>query len=339
MSFTRVNPPGWSGGPGTSGDEFTSTQANQLDIDHANALDKVNGDTLTGGIQIGPTGQILASTTSNIYVNGAGGITVGPGGGASIEVLSGGGIQVASGATINVQGATGVNVTGVDGIVSNVSTGIIANTPSGISSNAVGGFQLGGGASDWPTFSATRSRTIWMPGDGITGANLTGTATTSLAPGMLYSSGDTYFQYGTAVTINVSSGSGACAYYMPLRAGLHNGATLSSAAFWFGGSAAHTGLPAHMPQYGIFAYNPQTLTLNSLKSTANGFVTDASATLLAYVTNHSTVLTMNQANVIDTTQFSYFAIILDEYGSGAQAGNLICGVALSFTAIPNMAFA
>lgn len=47
MSFTRVKPAGYA-----FGEKLTSTEMNQLDIDHENSLDKT-GDTTTGDIEIG----------------------------------------------------------------------------------------------------------------------------------------------------------------------------------------------------------------------------------------------------------------------------------------------
>jgi hypothetical protein len=81
MSFTRVKPSNWPVG-GT----MASTEANRLDIDHANAVDKTTaGDTVAGPIQlVGPSGKITA------------------GSGTSVEVQSGGTLQVDAGASCTV---------------------------------------------------------------------------------------------------------------------------------------------------------------------------------------------------------------------------------------------
>lgn len=52
MAFTRVKPDGWA-----VNEELTSAQANALDIDHADAVDKT-GDVITGNVHIG-TGAFL----------------------------------------------------------------------------------------------------------------------------------------------------------------------------------------------------------------------------------------------------------------------------------------
>jgi hypothetical protein len=52
--FSRINAGGWA-----SGDPLTHTQANNLDIDHANALDKSTaGDTILGTVNVGGTGNV-----------------------------------------------------------------------------------------------------------------------------------------------------------------------------------------------------------------------------------------------------------------------------------------
>lgn len=89
MAFSRVNSGGWA-----TNAKFTSTQCNQLDIDHANALDKsVAGDTLNGIVQIAATGGIecttpgggigsfipggiIAETSASIISNTVGGIAL-----------------------------------------------------------------------------------------------------------------------------------------------------------------------------------------------------------------------------------------------------------------------
>src|SRR5580704_12436882 len=66
MAFTRVNPSGWA-----IGAKLTSAQQNQLDIDHANALDKsAAGDTLLGVVVLGPGAQLVAANAANIVASG-----------------------------------------------------------------------------------------------------------------------------------------------------------------------------------------------------------------------------------------------------------------------------
>src|SRR5262245_3193810 len=69
MAFTRVKPTGWA-----MFEKLTSAQANQLDIDHANAVDGaaggtypgpvvLTGATLGGSSQVNTTGQVTTTGT------------------------------------------------------------------------------------------------------------------------------------------------------------------------------------------------------------------------------------------------------------------------------------
>jgi hypothetical protein len=84
MSFNRVKPSNYP-----SGGEVAHTEMNQLDIDHANALDKVGGDTITGPIVVTGT-SIDIDDTSELFVDG------------ELFIRSGGNFQVASGVTYSV---------------------------------------------------------------------------------------------------------------------------------------------------------------------------------------------------------------------------------------------
>lgn len=67
MSFSRANASGWS-----AGDKLTTTQANQIDIDHANAVDKT-GDTLTATITLGAAGKLaVGNATASVDANVSG---------------------------------------------------------------------------------------------------------------------------------------------------------------------------------------------------------------------------------------------------------------------------
>lgn len=85
MSFSRVKPDNWA-----VNEKLTSAQQNQLDIDHAKAVDKT-GDTITGNVHIG-SGAFL---------------TVDSGG--QVKVDSGGQIRVDSGGAYNAQSGSNTN--------------------------------------------------------------------------------------------------------------------------------------------------------------------------------------------------------------------------------------
>jgi hypothetical protein len=107
MAFVRVNPSGWAFGA-----KLTSAQQNQLDIDHANSLDKtVAGDQLAGTVGMGAGAAILVNTA---------------------------GAKIVSSVT--------------NGIQSNVANGLVGGAAGAIASGVSGGIALTGGANDYPTF-------------------------------------------------------------------------------------------------------------------------------------------------------------------------------------------
>jgi hypothetical protein len=112
------------GGGWALGALVTSAQINQLDIDHANALDKTSaGDTLSGQISIQ--------------------------GGVGSPMIAAG----ISGSLGNPSIAFGFPF---GGSTPSLAVGIT----SGLVTTAAGGIQLAGGVNDWPTFSSTRSQNI-----------------------------------------------------------------------------------------------------------------------------------------------------------------------------------
>ncbi len=134
MAFTRVNPPGFS-----FGGKLTHAQMNQLDIDHANALDKtIAGDELEGIVTMANGASIRANTP---------------------------------GATIIGSVANAVQITALFGLNIATAQGLVTSVP--------GGFVLGGGSSDYPVMNPARPiprgrpmlphlqfNTGWAPGPG-----------------------------------------------------------------------------------------------------------------------------------------------------------------------------
>lgn len=87
MAFVRVNPGGWA-----VGDVLTSAQQNELDIDHANSLDKTTaGDTISGDIILASTAALLCGFTGNIVASAGGAIQATFAG--AIESLTVGGFE------------------------------------------------------------------------------------------------------------------------------------------------------------------------------------------------------------------------------------------------------
>ena len=90
MSFTRVNPSGWA-----VGSTLTAAQQNQLDIDHAKALDKsVAGDTISGTVTLASGASIAPAFGSSVVFAS----------GALLTISSGAAEYVSSGGQIIVQG-------------------------------------------------------------------------------------------------------------------------------------------------------------------------------------------------------------------------------------------
>lgn len=308
MSFTRVQPGGWSYGA-----KLTSAQANQLDQDHANALDKsLAGDTLYGTIDMASTAAIAASNPFNIGASAPQAIVS--------DVAGGIAAMVPSGICAGTQG--GISDGGYVG-------GITLTTAAGLRSGVAGGIQLSGGSSDWISFLSGRSRSntarLLNPRSLLTGWTisqpigqvpcLTGPATS---------------QY-QVIPLDF------------LHDGSVSGATLSSVAFVFIVPTSHSGVPT-MPTFEIFRQPlaagsswsiPQPLNSSGTQSpsapgSGSAWYNSSLVQQFAY--------SCNQNNVIDTTQYAYSAYIVDETGGNAIAGNLYVAMIPTFTGITNMAF-
>jgi hypothetical protein len=313
VSFVRVNPTGWSGAAGTTGDEFTSTQANTLDTDHANALDKTTaGDTLSGVVTMASTAVIEAGFGGNIVASAGGAVT----------------------ATV----AFAVDAQAARALASSVA--------GGIASAAVGGFALSGAAGDWPTFGVSgatpATHTIYISCDSIAGATAAPTSTPETA---LFAHGNApSLQNGGAVTTTVStSNSGGIAYYLPLNR-LHSGtsedgytcsgATLETVTLFFAPNSLHTALPTYMPRIGVYGVTAGGAVF-ALRS-GSGVVVDSSASFGAYNVPHTISWGCTQNGVLDSSTNSYFLVIVDEGDTAnSLSGAYLQGVQLFFGNIAN----
>lgn len=133
MSFSRIQPGGFA-----VGSKVTSSQFNQLDQDHANALDKVNGDSLIGVVTINGLGQISSQVSGGISADFAGAIrsTIPH----AIRSTTVGGISLGGGATDEV-----VYETARTKVVT-VPITTIGTLPANVTQAALGGFAFGGTA-------------------------------------------------------------------------------------------------------------------------------------------------------------------------------------------------
>lgn len=300
MSLVNPNPPGWA-----LGDIVTYVQINSFGTQIASALDKSSaGDSLFGSITMQSTAALVCQYPGNINAN----------------------------ATAAVQ----------------------ATVANSIESTTVGGIGLAGGATDWPTFYSVgtstpspRTRTLWVPGREVIGVSYNAGAPIAIlasqALSYLYtaSTNTVGYQGGAFLTglVSATSLTNQYAYMMPLRS-IHNGATLTGAVLSLKANpATRIGLPnGNLPAFGIFSAD-NAGNIYQLLGAGTGFVSDTSGTFAAYTANHTVSFTPTVNNTINSTSYSYFAIVLDECGtSNTQTGNLFYGITLSYGSINTMAF-
>jgi hypothetical protein len=368
--FVKVNGPGWA-----FGDKLTSAQMNQLDADHARALDgSVAGDNLHGVVGFVSGGQIQANIPGAIIANNGNGIQSTVANGITTAVAQGivsnaaqgivsfsaGGIQPGVAGGINDGGvAQGIKATVANGIVGTVLGGIAPTVAGGISDggivggiriNAAGGLEtrtagaikLNGGSADYPTYVTPR------------------VYTKNIALGLPFG-GAAPFSPGTGWTFAFASGpmliGGATTNVLtiPLNgffnnggAGL-NGSTLTQATLVFAVKGPHTGLPT-LPFLDIrriptAAGNPSSSNASlyssapqSMGTTTGTWTAPASAAAWDASSNfQSYVTTPNQNNAIDLLNYVYYATIQDESGSNIATGNMYLALQLTFGNITNMA--
>ncbi len=343
MSFTRVNVAGWS-----SGAELTSSQQNQLDIDHANALDKTTaGDTLSGVVALASTAELNLQYPGNVVVNGTGAIQVLAGQG--VQVQAGGSIAVVAGGKVVGSGPDTIIAAAAGAISGDVAGGVAATVAGGVSSGIDGGIALTGSSADWPTFgaggSAPRGRLVQVGLDGPVAMTSVPVATvgygTNFLPSQTSPAQNPQTVCGGFVTQVVSaSDTAGYAYYIPLRLlnCINNGGVLSSVTLTLI-PTPHTSMPSFMPRFGVFAIESGNamsgrLSLNS----GSNFSVDASANVTAYNAPHVITYTCNQNNEIDTEIYQYFLAIIDEGDTAnAEPAGYFQGILLIYTGITSMA--
>jgi len=133
LSFTRVKPGGYSVGGKVASSEF-----NQLDIDHANALDKT-GDTTSATIHFASPGVLQMESGSTINLMPGSNVAVS----GTINLAFPGILFVNAGGQIEVGSNQGVQANAAGAIVGNVAGGITATIVGGISPGVAGGITDG----------------------------------------------------------------------------------------------------------------------------------------------------------------------------------------------------
>jgi hypothetical protein len=214
-------------------------------------------------------------------------------------------ITFGSGAQINANTGAAIAAT--------VAQGILIATARGLETSAAGGIVLGGGSTDEIGYSPDRSKLVTqlcMPLGG---------------------------QLASGWTLNVQRlvGPGAAGVQALGPLPFHNGATLTNVRMYLA-VASHSSLPAVMPDLQIHRMGPDG---------SNIVIGEAQASA-ASVTDWNAMPFWDVpcteggpgANVIDRTQYSYYALLADESGSGAVGGNLYAAMVLTFSAISDMRF-
>lgn len=308
MSFTRVNPLGWA-----PGDEFLSSQANQMDANISFALDKSTaGDVLSGVITMASTAAIDISNA-----------------GAQINAAVLDAVIVTASKGINSGATNGISAAVPSGISAAVAGGISdGGNAGGLATTTAGGLKLGGGSTDWPTFSATRSRTntsrILNP--------------RSLASGWTVNTG-----FGCQCLVGPATSQ---QQFIPLDF-LHDGATLQAILFTFLVPNSHASVPQNLPQFNVFSFNagiigsPSFLTATSLGGGYQG-PNPADYTGSSWYNsgaNQQFEYVCNAGVVIDAVAHAYVVSITDENGTNSQSGNCYLFAQPFYTSIPNMAWA
>jgi hypothetical protein len=290
---------------------------NNLDIDHAKALDKSTaGDTLSGAIVMASTASIIADNASNIIANVAGAIVP-----TIAGAISDGGIAGGIQATI----AGGINTTVPGGISDGgIAGGIAASRSGGIASGVSGGIKLTGNTADWIGYSATRTVNRIQQLIPLWGTTTGWTEQTSFPQALV---GPATSQF---IPIPLTQ----------VMGGQVNGAALTTVTLCMIVAQSHSNVPATMPTLNILraSYAPAGSVgdvslfsggAQSIAAPGSGAAWYASGNVQQFT------FTPNQDNVIDTSQYTYVLNLVDENGSGALSGNNYFWVLLTFTGIAN----
>jgi len=220
--------------------------------------------------------------------------------------------------TAGDQLAGAVTMASTASITASHAANIVISIAGGLKTTAVGGIQLAGGATDWPTFSATRTHHTVSP---MLPQNPNTNWVTSINGYLL----------GQAV--------GAAPINIPLR--LHDGATLTSLDLDFTIGSTHSGLPSNQPSYGISRLDVSGSAGTVVGLRSGGSVSLGAGSLAAYNAFVGVPVSLayicDQNNVIDLSRYFYFAEILDENGTNAIAANQYYGIE-AFMTVADMRF-
>lgn len=197
---------------------------------------------------------------------------------------------------------------------------LVVGAAGAMTTSVAGGFVLAGGATDYPTFSAARSRTIVQPA----------------APS--YIDGTVWHGANSAPTGVQGTGTGA-SIAIPIY-GLHNGSTLTQVAMQVI-VVSHVGgtLTTTLPKLDVRRIQ---IGANASVSLLSGGPTSATAASDSAWYNSGNAQTWsctpNQNNVIDTTQYLYYVVLTDENGYAGGSGDFYGPMSATYSAIADMRF-
>jgi len=312
MSFPRVKPTGWS-----LSEPMTPAHANQLDIDHANSVDKVGGDTISGDITHVTGAHVIHEEGSNLIFDGG-----------TTQTL----IDLGQNATLTAS-ASGAKVraTAAGSYIEASGLGRIRTTASGRILLDDSDFPLLGGT------HAARSRTVRAP---ATAFNRTPQVENpSVSPGfaivgVLDLPTTPAIFNGTALQVRTAySGATTTSFYAwlaDLGPYVHDGATLASVSVQLYAPTAGTYRILVVRQDGTLSMNPPP---------ATALMTGYYGEWVAAASGTTTLVgTCSQNQTIVKSLYNYFALVFTPSGA-AGPGAEIRGLTLSMTGIADMRFA
>lgn len=310
MALTRVNPD-WAFGGKLSSDELDAIEENII-----SALDKRAGQTDTLASDVEVTGE--TTFTGDTIVDGElelNGVTTvnGP-------------VQVLGDATIDGDVSFGGEFA--------MGVGPAAEIDRDIAMQNANNVQLATGN---VTFSPVRTVTRKIPLGAVVAESAAGSLGTSGSDQDLQelTSAITTRSW-TALTFAAAVTANAFARYWVVDLARHvpNGATITEVSIELRGNTGHAALPAQMPGLSVRREGGTGVSLHSAGSRIN----DASASTAAYQSTHGIIATCNQNNVVDKSQYTYYAMILNEGSTNAIAGLIVTSMTVTFT-VPSIAYA
>ena len=307
MSFSRLFPTGKA-----FGDKFAASELTQLDIDHANALDKTN-DTVSGTINWANGSKIVAKSGARVEYET----------GSVQELKTGSTTIVRPNATIRLDPGGTINSAGLlTGTLS------VNNPGSQIVTSSGGRFVLGD--NDWVQFSVARTRSIEYYLAHLGHIKSSGTGTFAI----------TYDGSSIFGVKSLTAANGSFDFILPHG---HSGATLNSVDVWFYASSGHVALPAGQPSLAVqrsSAWTQYDPVVAGVYLSTSVIQQNAAPTLASYNGKiQKMTYVCNQNNVLDYSQYHYLVTVYDEGSTNALPGNNYVKVVMNFSNITDTHFA